>query len=228
MRIEEDQFHGIHNIYLTKTWKDYLLADNGQFVQLYFLMLVVSIKLQFDNDGHLYSILLSLSPKNNDNLLEADTLSIFLLQIVLIFAVVNHFLLKVSSCRRNQGRGVAGGGGSRVLCWTDTAETRQAVATLCRDLSCVAGHTGTWYTFREMDTVISETCSYCSDKWCQVLMSDMFCSSFWLKINMTEESEERLLSLAENYYLDLRGSFDESIDKVSLRDINVFLCSQTT
>ena len=45
---------------------------------------------------------------------------------------------------------------------------------------------------------------------------------------MTEESEERLLSLAENYYLDLRGSFDESIDKVSLRDINVFLCSQTT
>ena len=71
-------------------------------------MLVVSIKLQFDNDGHLYSILLSLSPKNNDNLLEADTLAIFLLQIVLIFAVVNHFLLKVSSCRRNQGRGVAG------------------------------------------------------------------------------------------------------------------------
>ena len=73
-------------------------------------MLVVSIKLQFDNDGHLCSILLSLSPKNNDNLLEADTLSIFLLQIVLIFAVVNHFLLKVSSCRRNQGRGVAGEG----------------------------------------------------------------------------------------------------------------------
>ena len=31
---------------------------------------------------------------------------------------------------------------------------------------------------------------------------------------MTESSEERLLSLAENYYLDLRGSFDESIDKV--------------
>ena len=33
---------------------------------------------------------------------------------------------------------------------------------------------------------------------------------------MTESSEERLLSLAENYYLDLRGSFDESIDKVFL------------
>ena len=28
-------------------------------------------------------------------------------------------------------------------------------------------------------------------------------------------TEEKLLSLAENYYLDLRGSFDESIDKVS-------------
>ena len=36
---------------------------------------------------------------------------------------------------------------------------------------------------------------------------------------MTEEmtTEEKLLSLAENYYMDLRGSFDESIDKVSSR-----------
>ena len=33
---------------------------------------------------------------------------------------------------------------------------------------------------------------------------------------MSETSEERLLNLAENYYLDLRGSFDESIDKVIL------------
>ena len=35
---------------------------------------------------------------------------------------------------------------------------------------------------------------------------------------MTEEmTTEELLSLAENYYMDLRGSFDESIDKVSSR-----------
>ena len=35
---------------------------------------------------------------------------------------------------------------------------------------------------------------------------------------MTEEmTTEELLSLAENYYMDLRGSFDESIDMVSSR-----------
>ena len=29
-----------------------------------------------------------------------------------------------------------------------------------------------------------------------------------------DTSEDRLLSLAENYYLDLRGSFDDSVEKV--------------
>ena len=30
-----------------------------------------------------------------------------------------------------------------------------------------------------------------------------------------DTSEDRLLSLAENYYLDLRGSFDDSVDNSS-------------
>ena len=32
---------------------------------------------------------------------------------------------------------------------------------------------------------------------------------------MAATSEEKLVTMAENYYLDLRGSFDESIDKVA-------------
>ena len=31
---------------------------------------------------------------------------------------------------------------------------------------------------------------------------------------MSATSEEKLVTMAENYYLDLRGSFDESVDKV--------------
>ena len=33
---------------------------------------------------------------------------------------------------------------------------------------------------------------------------------------MSVTSEQKLVTMAENYYLDLRGSFDESIDKVAL------------
>ena len=32
---------------------------------------------------------------------------------------------------------------------------------------------------------------------------------------MSATSEEKLVTMAENYYLDLRGSFDESVDKVA-------------
>ena len=32
---------------------------------------------------------------------------------------------------------------------------------------------------------------------------------------MSVTSEQKLVTMAENYYLDLRGSFDESIDKVA-------------
>ena len=32
---------------------------------------------------------------------------------------------------------------------------------------------------------------------------------------MSANSEQKLVTMAENYYLDLRGSFDESIDKVA-------------
>ena len=34
-------------------------------------------------------------------------------------------------------------------------------------------------------------------------------------LTMAATSEEKLVTMAENYYLDLRGSFDESIDKVA-------------
>ena len=34
---------------------------------------------------------------------------------------------------------------------------------------------------------------------------------------MSVTSEQKLVTMAENYYLDLRGSFDESIDKVAGR-----------
>ena len=32
---------------------------------------------------------------------------------------------------------------------------------------------------------------------------------------MSGNSEQKLVTMAENYYLDLRGSFDESLDKVA-------------
>ena len=41
---------------------------------------------------------------------------------------------------------------------------------------------------------------------------------------MSANSEQKLVTMAENYYLDLRGSFDESIDKVAGRMGSVSGC----
>ena len=43
-----------------------------------------------------------------------------------------------------------------------------------------------------------------------------------------DTSEDRLLSLAENYYLDLRGSFDDSVEKVNNRKCNSSKVSTVT
>ena len=43
-----------------------------------------------------------------------------------------------------------------------------------------------------------------------------------------DTSEDRLLSLAENYYLDLRGSFDDSVEKVNNTTCNSSKVSTVT
>ena len=43
-----------------------------------------------------------------------------------------------------------------------------------------------------------------------------------------DTSEDRLLSLAENYYLDLRGSFDDSVEKVKNTTCNSYKVSTVT
>ena len=46
-------------------------------------------------------------------------------------------------------------------------------------------------------------------------LPSQYSSEGGLTITMSATSEEKLVTMAENYYLDLRGSFDESIDKVA-------------